>query len=96
MTLGTLLTRAYINNWNRHLWFKAAELRGDILVVPDETYARFITNCWLKDLQAHVPGLRIIVAAEIPAAPPPTQGQSLWNKRGQAYHAKRLNGLDKL
>jgi hypothetical protein len=96
LTLDTLLTRAYIKNWDRLLWFKNARLKGAVLLVPDLVHQRFIGNCWLADSQQHVPGLTIQIAPVdvreklLAQKPKP----SIYNKLGREAMKQRLGGID--
>lgn len=93
-TVRALATAAGISNWDGVLWFKGAELKGNVLVVEDQTCLRFITNCWLPKMRDHIPGLQI--AARTPEARKLDQKAkpSIWNKKGREYHSKRLGGMD--
>jgi hypothetical protein len=100
MTLNTLLTRSYINNWDQHLWFKTAVLQGNRLAVADETHQRFITNCWKAVFAEHLPGIEIVVAStpqreKMAAAEKPKP--SIYNKSGQAFikaQQQRMDGME--
>lgn len=94
MTLPDLLTYVGINNWDRALWFKGAELKADVLIVTDSTIARYVKSCWLSDMQQHIPALRVIVREGEPVQKPKGEKPSIWNKRGREHHAARLGGID--
>jgi len=97
LTPTTLLTRSYINNWDQHLWFKGAILNGTRLAVPDETICRFITNCWLKELQVHIPGLEVVVASTSLKEKVAKAKPSLYNRKGEAYikaQQQRMDGME--
>jgi hypothetical protein len=98
MTLNTLLTRSYINNWDQHLWFKDAILNGNRLAVADETHQRFITNCWKAVFAEHLPEIEIVVAStpqreKMAGKPKPSN----YNQRGEAYlkaQQQRMDGME--
>lgn len=93
LTLSGLLTRIGINNWDRALWFKGADLKGDVLVVQDAVSARFIRSCWLAQMQEHVKALQIMVKDGPDRTSQTVERRSAW-KAGKAPQSQRLGGLD--
>lgn len=92
-TLHDLLTAIEINNWDRRLWFQGAVLKVPVLMTPDATCARFISNCWLPLMKQHIPDLRIVVASEPAKDKPVVEKKSVW-KAGKEPAKTRLGGLD--
>jgi hypothetical protein len=97
MTMDVLLTRSYIKNWDRLLWFKDAKLKGSVLLVPDLVHQRFITNCWLADFAQHLPDIRVEIAPVDVRAKLVAQQKakpSIYNKLGREAMKQRLGGMD--
>jgi hypothetical protein len=80
--LDRLVVRADLggSSGTRALWFQGCVLRGNILFVPDDEVAGFITRCFGEKLQAVLTDIEIrvgVVEQEPKAKPKPS---SLWKK----------------
>lgn len=93
LTLHALLVHCEVNNWDRHLWFKTSELKGNVLTVPDKVHQSFIRSCWGRQMAELVPGLQIVIEPSAAREKAVQQRKSPW-KMGKEPSKARLGGLD--
>lgn len=93
MDLRTLLAKVGISHWDCIFWFKATSLKGNVLIVPDETHRSFIANCWLEQLREHISDLEIRIEAQPAREKVVGQRQVIW-KAGKEPSKARLGGLE--
>ena len=61
MTFATLAAKACLTHWEMATWFPHAELKGTVLVLPDDARADTVTRCYLPLLRVYVPALTVTV-----------------------------------
>ncbi len=84
MDVRDLALKVEVSNYDVQFWFKDCTLKGDILLVPNQSVGRFIANCWGPQMRAIIPNLTIRVQPPQEKAKP-----SQLNAKGRKWEAER-------
>ncbi len=85
MDVRDLALKVEVSNYDLQFWFTDCALKGDILLVPNQSVGRFIANCWGPQMRAIIPGLTIRV---VPPAEKPAKN-SILNAKGRKWEQAR-------